>query len=191
MTFLIILRVTKLLCSFRLVLEGKTGKEIHESSRLEFLEKFSANNFALSDAEDNTSGPLNRGGIADLPLLRTLLAIRQKSREPSFWEVMDYFVLFAYASLAVSRTLLQWMLACLDFTFDSEDLSYWYKQKKSDFYELWQQHKQLKTMETSEAWPDTLDEGYIHQFQPEATCEILLNFLLRQDAEIIRKIMLT
>ena len=67
------------LCSFRLVLEGKTGKEMPESSRFEFLEKFLANNFALSDAEDNTSGPLNRGGIADLALLRTLLAIRQKS----------------------------------------------------------------------------------------------------------------
>ena len=101
------MRVTEILCSFRLVLEGKTGKEIPESSRLEFTEKFSANNFALSDAEDNTSEPLNRGGIADLPLLRTLLAIRQKSREPSFWEVMDSFVLLAYASLAASRTLLQ------------------------------------------------------------------------------------
>ena len=77
------------------------------SSRLEFLEKFSVNNFALSDAEDNTSGPLNRGGIADLPLLRTLLAIRQKSQEPSFWEVMDSFVLLAYVSLAASRILLQ------------------------------------------------------------------------------------
>ena len=40
----------------------ETGKEIPESSRLEFLEKFSANNFALSDAEDNTSRALNRGG---------------------------------------------------------------------------------------------------------------------------------
>ena len=107
MTFLIILGVTEILCSFKLVLQRKTGKEIAESSRLEFLEKFSASNFALSDAEDNTSGPLNRGGIADLPLLRTLLAIRQKSREPSFWKVMDSFVLLAYASLAVSRTLLQ------------------------------------------------------------------------------------
>ena len=57
-----------ILCSFRLVLEGKTGKEITESSRFEFLEKFLSNNFALSDAEDNTSDPLNRGGIADLPL---------------------------------------------------------------------------------------------------------------------------
>ena len=76
MTFLTKLGVTEILCSFRLVLVGKTGEEMLESSRLEFLEKFSANNFALSDAEDNTSGPLNRGGIVDLPLLRTLLAIR-------------------------------------------------------------------------------------------------------------------
>ena len=64
---------------FQISSRRETGKEIPESSRLEFLEKFSANNFVLSDAEDNTSGPLNRGGIADLPLLRTLLVIRQKS----------------------------------------------------------------------------------------------------------------
>ena len=44
-----------------------------ESSRLEFLEKKTI--FALSDADDNTSGPLNRGPIAGLSLLRTLLAI--------------------------------------------------------------------------------------------------------------------
>ena len=74
MTFLTILEVTKILCSFKLVLEGKEGKEISESSRLEFLDRFSANNFTLSDAEDN----YNRGGIADLPFLRTLLAIHQK-----------------------------------------------------------------------------------------------------------------
>ena len=95
MTFLTILEVTEILCSFKLVLEGKTGKEIPESSRLEFLEKFLTNNFALPDAEDNTSGPLNRGRVADLPLLRTLLAIRQKSRESSFWEGMESFVLLA------------------------------------------------------------------------------------------------
>ena len=60
MTFLTILGVTELLCSSILVQEGKTSKEIPESSRLAFLEKFSANNFALSDAEDNTSGLLFR-----------------------------------------------------------------------------------------------------------------------------------
>ena len=40
-----------------------------------------SNNFALSNAEVNTFGPSNRGGIADLPWLRTLLAILQKSPE--------------------------------------------------------------------------------------------------------------
>ena len=42
MTLLTILRVTEILCSFRLGLEGKIGKEMPESSKLEFLEKFSA-----------------------------------------------------------------------------------------------------------------------------------------------------
>ena len=93
------------ICSFKLVLETKTGKETPNSLRLE-LEKFLTNNCALSDAEYNTSGLLNRWGIADLPLLRTLLAIHQKSREPSFWEVIDSFVLVLYASMAASRTLL-------------------------------------------------------------------------------------
>ena len=65
--------------SFRLFLERKTGKEIHEPSKLESLEKFLANNFALSGTEDNTSRPMNRGGIVDLPLLGTILAFRQKS----------------------------------------------------------------------------------------------------------------
>ena len=52
MTFLTILGVTEILCSIRLVLVRKTAKEIPESSRLEFLEKLIAKNFALSDAED-------------------------------------------------------------------------------------------------------------------------------------------
>ena len=67
MTFLTILGIMKI-CNFRLVLEGKTGKEIVESSRLDFIEKFSANNFVLSDPGDNTSALLNRGGIAGLLL---------------------------------------------------------------------------------------------------------------------------
>ena len=43
MAFLTILGVREILCSFRLVLEGKTYKEILDSSRLKFLEKFLAN----------------------------------------------------------------------------------------------------------------------------------------------------
>ena len=101
------MRVTEILYSFKLVLEGKTRKEIPESSRLELLENFSANNFGLSDADDKTSKLLDTGGIADLLLLRTVLAIHHKSIEPSFWKVRDPFVLLAYASLTASRTFLQ------------------------------------------------------------------------------------
>ena len=50
MTFQTNLGVIEILCSFRFVLEGKTGKKIPESSRLKFLEEFLANNFALSHA---------------------------------------------------------------------------------------------------------------------------------------------
>ena len=69
----------EIFCNFRSVLEWKTGREILSSSRLEILERILVNNFSLSEAEDNTSGSLIRGGIVDLPLSRTLLAICQKS----------------------------------------------------------------------------------------------------------------
>ena len=166
MAFLTILGLTEILCSFRLVLEGKICKEIPESSRLKFLEPFSANNFASSDAEDKTSG-----GIADLPLLRTLLAIRPKSLEPSFWEVMDSSTLLLYGRLASSRTLLQRLLACLNFTLDLEDLTFWYKQKKWFLFTM-------PIVQAAESHGDGWDltwyfyEGYIHQFQPEPTHKI-------------------
>ena len=98
-TFWTNLGVTEIFLSFRLPLEGNAGKEIRESSRLELLEKFSSNNFALLDAEVNFSGPLNKEVIADLRFLRTLLPIRQTSweiRQTSweirFWKVMGSFV---------------------------------------------------------------------------------------------------
>ena len=240
------MEVTEILCIFRLVQEGKTEKEIPPSSKLEFLEKFLANNSALSDAAHNISGLLNRGGIADLLLLKALLAISQKPWEQSYWEVMDSFVLLTYASSTAPRTLLLHLLACLTFTLDSEDLFCWYKSKKwfvqattaakaaanhgvklsdicneghiyinsnlnpltkftsnsrsNEFKDilpwsipqiitktapismrivmkkqlLWTmaQHKQLKTMEMSEAWPDIYNEEYIHQFQSELTHKI-------------------
>ena len=51
--------------------------QIQICSRLvfQFLEKFLANKFTLSDAEDNSSGLLNRGSITDLRLMRTLFTV--------------------------------------------------------------------------------------------------------------------
>ena len=88
MNFLTNVEVTEIF-SFRLVSEGNAGSEIPDPLSLEFVEKLSVSIFALLDAEDNTSGTLNRGGKADLPFLRALLVIRQNLREPIFWEVID------------------------------------------------------------------------------------------------------
>ena len=70
MTLLINLAVTEILCCFRLVLEGKAGKEIPEPLRWEFLGKVFRKKITLSDAENNTLGLLNGGVIEDLPALR-------------------------------------------------------------------------------------------------------------------------
>ena len=107
MSFLTIVGVTEILCSFKLVLQRKTGKEIPESSQLKFLEKFSVNNFALLNAEDNTSGPLDRGGIADLPLLC------------KFLESNRLFCFISMCKFGSFKNLSQRLLACLDFTLES------------------------------------------------------------------------
>ena len=112
---------------FQIISRGQRSKEVPESSRSEFFEKFLANNFTLSDAVDNTYGPLNRGGITDLPLSKTVLAIHQKSQESNFTEVIGSFVLLTFGSLAALRTFLQRLLACLNFTLGSEDLFCWCK----------------------------------------------------------------
>ena len=94
MTFLTVLGVIEILCNFRLVLEVKTnfrlvlevktGKGVPKSPRLDFLEKFLVNNFALPDGEDNPSRLLSKGNKTGLPFLRTLLVICQKSQESRF-----------------------------------------------------------------------------------------------------------
>ena len=126
MTFLTNVGVKEILCSFTLFLEWKTDKEIPESN----LEMFLPNNLALSGAKDNTTGPLNRGGSADLHLSSTLFGICQKSRKPSFLEVIDFYVLLVNGSLAALKKLLQQLLSHVNFSLDLEDLFCWYKQKR-------------------------------------------------------------
>ena len=58
-----------------------------------FLENFQQ--FALSDVKDNTLQPLNRRGIADFTLLRTLLAICLMLCEPTFWKEIRSLILLA------------------------------------------------------------------------------------------------
>ena len=82
MTFLTIFGVMEILSSFRLGLEGKTGKEIPESSILEFLEKFLANNFALSDSEGNKTSPMNREAVANVSFTFVQNTISNSPKSP-------------------------------------------------------------------------------------------------------------
>ena len=158
LTFVTILGVMERLCNFRLVLERKTGKEIPESSRLEFLEKVLANNFALSDAEDNNSSLLNRGGIySRFTFVENTISNSPKVLRAKFLGVMDSFVLITSLSELYFRFRFILLVQM---------------KKKKDFYDLWQQHKLLKTMEMSVVRPVTYDEWYIHQFQLEPTHKI-------------------
>ena len=72
-----------------------SGSQFFKTTTLEYNLEFLTNSLALSDQEDITLGPLNRGSIVDLPLLRSLVTIHWKSRKSSFWEVIDCFVLLA------------------------------------------------------------------------------------------------
>ena len=62
-------------------LENKTSWDTYYRVHLVCVEVKAHNSleplvlFALSDADDNTSRPFNRGGIVDLLLLRTQLAL--------------------------------------------------------------------------------------------------------------------
>ena len=87
-------------------ISARKEKGLRDTWRINIIviKKFLAQHFVLWDAEDNTSVLLNRVGIANSPLLRTLLTLL---RDSSLWEVIDYFVLLAYSSLEASRIFLQ------------------------------------------------------------------------------------
>ena len=78
--------------------------------------------------------------------MRTLLAIHQKPREPSFWEAMESFVLLAYENLAYLKNLLQQLLACLNLNIDLEDLLCWCKQKKFFQCIMWAAEQEAETI---------------------------------------------
>ena len=82
--FLTIFEVITILLRVMSVLRLKLGSSWPELSRLQFLEKSSAKSLTFSEAEVKTSRPLDKGGTADFPLFKTLLAICQKSQEPTF-----------------------------------------------------------------------------------------------------------
>ena len=129
---------------FQIVIGGETGKEMPQSWKLEFLERFSANDVAFSDVEDNTSRLLNRGGVTDLPLLRTLLAIRQVTRA-KFLESNGFFSFISICKIGSFKNPFAKITSLSELYFRIRRFILLVQTKKSDFYQLWQQHKLLKT----------------------------------------------
>ena len=76
MILITVLGVTGMWCCSITGLAGKTGKEILESSVLDFSENISTRKFALSVAKGNNSQPVCTERLAGLPLFKTVLAIR-------------------------------------------------------------------------------------------------------------------
>ena len=66
-----------------------------------------------------------RKSIADLSLLRSLLAIHQNSCYPSLWKVKDSFFFSKF-----DKNILRQLVAYWSLTLDTEDLLDWYKQKE-------------------------------------------------------------
>ena len=137
-------KVTEILCSFRLVLEGKAGKETFESSRLEFLEKFLANNFTLSDAEDNTFRLLNKKCIADLPLFKTHSNFSKVPGAKFLWSD-GLFCFISICKFGSFKNCFALITGLFELFFRFRRFILLIQTKKSDFYELWQHHKQLKS----------------------------------------------
>ena len=102
------------ICSFRLVLEGKTGKEILKSSSLEFLEVFSRQLCFIRCRRQYlwvvewrrynrfTFAENNIGNLPKVPMLTFLGSDG---------------LLLAYESFAALRALLQLLLACVNCNF--------------------------------------------------------------------------
>ena len=98
--------------------------------RLEFWEKSSI--VLLYQMQmTTTSRLLNRRGRVDLTLLRTRLAVCQKSWESSFWEMISSFFIniSKFVKFGSFKNPFPTIIACLDLNLTSGNLLCWYNQK--------------------------------------------------------------
>ena len=98
----------------------RAGRELPENKNKseEILENAISRQFFLTRCRLQDFTLFNRReGIADLPLLRTIFSNRQRSVEPSFWEVIN-----PPESLLDSRLQSQQLLSCPNFVLNRSDL---------------------------------------------------------------------
>ena len=98
--------------------------KIPESSRLEFLEKISANDFHLSDAEDNTSSPLN----SRFSFVENTIGNLPKVQRPKFLGSDGLLCFISICKFGSFKKSFAAITSLSDFTLDSKGLFCWYKQ---------------------------------------------------------------
>ena len=121
--------VTEILCSFKWVLGWKTGKYTWVI-KIRVLRKVLSKQFCFIRCRTQQLWSMEKRRYSRFIFVENTIDNSPKITTAKFLGRMDSFVLLAYESLATLRTLLQWLLACLNFTLELEDLSFWYKQKK-------------------------------------------------------------
>ena len=145
MTFLTILG------SFRLVLEAKTGKEIPEPSRLEFVGKFLADNFVLSDAKKQHLRATQQRRYSRFNFFENTIGNLPKVLRAKFVGSDGLFCVITVCMFSSFKNLFATNHCLSELYFSFRRFILLVQTKKSNFYVLWQQHKYMKTMEMSEA----------------------------------------
>ena len=132
-TFSTILEITQILCSLKLVLERKRGKEILESSRLEFFEKNFSKQICFIKYRRQHLWTIEQRMYSRFIFIESTISNFPKVSRAQFLESDGLFCFISkfasYASLAASRSLLQRLIACVNFPLDSKYFFCWYKQK--------------------------------------------------------------
>ena len=172
MTYSTILGVTEIICSLRLVLEGKTGKKISESSRLEFLKVFSKQfcfircrrqhlqatelrRYSRFTFVENTIGNSPKATRAKFLGSDGLCSSICRCKFGSFKNPFATIICLSELYFRFKRFIL--------LIHTKKVISMYYGSSTSS----------SKTMEICEAWPDTYEKGRkIHEFQPEPTHKI-------------------
>lgn len=121
------MRVKWILCSFSLVIEEKSHKEIPELSRLEVLEKISTKNLCLDKCK--------RQHIRPIKLRRFVRFFVQSEK---FYCFININRLDSFKKSFTTITSLSELPFSLSFYHVNTN-------ERSDFYEMQEQHRQLKT----------------------------------------------
>ena len=148
MTFPTKLGVTEILCSFKLVLEGKGGKEMPELLRCSSQKSFQQT-ILLYRMQKTTPPAVGQRRYSRFTFVENAISNSPKFLRTRFLGSSGIFCFISICKFGsfknpfTTNTSLSELQIQKIYPFGTN--------KKSDFYELWQQHKQLQTMEMSEA----------------------------------------